>query len=58
MYRGVAHGLAEVLKVEGAAGLFKGAGARVAFHAPSTAITMTAFEKIKAVLSGSGGAEQ
>jgi hypothetical protein len=32
------------------AGLFKGAGARVAFHAPSTAITMTAFEKIKAMI--------
>jgi len=49
-YRGVGHGLGAVVKAEGVAGLFKGAGARVAFHAPSTAITMTAFEKIKAMI--------
>jgi hypothetical protein len=46
-YRGVVDGLATVIKSEGWAALFRGAGARMAFHAPSTAITMTLFESCK-----------
>lgn len=46
-YRGVAHALREVVRLEGAPALFRGAGARVAFHAPSTALTMTLFETCK-----------
>lgn len=34
-------------RVGGLAGLFKGSGARMAFQAPSVAITMAAFEKSK-----------
>jgi hypothetical protein len=43
-YRGVVHALREVVRLEGALALFRGAGARVAFHAPSTALTLTLFE--------------
>jgi hypothetical protein len=48
-YRGMADGLASIVRHEGWRGLFKGAGARVAFHAPSTALTMTLFERCKAI---------
>ena len=33
-----------IYRSEGVAGLFRGAGARILFHAPSTAITMALFE--------------
>lgn len=33
-----------IYRTEGLSGLFRGAGARVLFHAPSTAITMAFFE--------------
>lgn len=36
--------LRAVYKSEGLKGLFRGAGARVLFHAPSTAISMATFE--------------
>ena len=40
-------GLQKILRYEGVAGLFRGAGARVAFHVPSTAITISSFEQLK-----------
>lgn len=43
-YKGVVHALREIVRLEGALALFRGAGARVAFHAPSTALTLTLFE--------------
>jgi hypothetical protein len=46
-YRHIAHGVSEILRREGFRGLWKGAGARVAFHAPSAAITIAAYEKCK-----------
>ena len=46
-YRGFFHGLYTVYKVEGVAGLFRGATARVLFHAPNTAITMALYEFCK-----------
>lgn len=36
---------------EGAMALFKGASARIAFHAPSTAITMSLFESCRHVFA-------
>ncbi|DAZ99506.1 TPA: hypothetical protein N0F65_005378 [Lagenidium giganteum] len=47
MYTGVVDGLTKVIRTEGVLALFKGAGARVAFHAPSTAITMSLFESCR-----------
>jgi hypothetical protein len=47
-YRSLAHGLRRVVAEEGWRALFRGAGARVAFHAPATAVSMTAFETCKA----------
>ena len=45
--------LLQVLKrvyiTEGLKGLFRGAGARVLFHTPSTAITMGLFEECKRI---------
>lgn len=46
-YRNMVDGLVQIVRREGAAALFKGAGARMAFHAPTTAITMTLFERCK-----------
>lgn len=43
-YTGILDGLTKVIRSEGVLALYKGAGARVAFHAPSTAITMSLFE--------------
>lgn len=60
-YRHTAHALATIVREEGPRALFRGAAARVAFHAPSTAITMTLFEQCKALItrlmgtSGAGG---
>jgi hypothetical protein len=46
-YRNSLHAMATIAREEGARALFRGAGARMAFHAPSTAITMTLFEQCK-----------
>lgn len=46
-YRNLPHALVSIARSEGGAALFRGALARVAFHAPSTAITMTLFERCK-----------
>lgn len=50
-YRNFVHGLRSIVAHEGWTALFRGAGARMAFHAPSTAITMTAFEQCKAAFA-------
>ncbi len=46
-YRGMADGVATVLREEGLAALWRGAGTRIAFMVPSTAISMVAFEWCK-----------
>jgi hypothetical protein len=46
-YRNLLHALQTIVRDEGLLALFKGAGARMAFHAPATAITMTLFERAK-----------
>lgn len=43
-YTGVVTGLRDIVHREGPFALFRGAAARVAFHAPSTALTLTLFE--------------
>ncbi|KAF4129286.1 Mitochondrial carrier protein [Phytophthora infestans] len=50
-YRGIIDGLTQVIRQEGVFALYKGAGARVAFHAPSTAITMSLFESCRRVFA-------
>ncbi|KAG7398935.1 hypothetical protein PHYBOEH_010040 [Phytophthora boehmeriae] len=50
-YRGIVEGLMQVARTEGILALYKGAGARVAFHAPSTAITMSLFESCRRVFA-------
>ena len=50
-YRHVLHGVQEIAKHEGIKGLWKGAGARVAFYAPAAAITIAAFEELKKIYS-------
>lgn len=47
LYTGMWDALRQIYRVGGVAGLFKGSGARMAFHAPSTAISMATFEKAK-----------
>ena len=47
VYGNMLHGLKEVVAKEGFMALFKGAGARMAFHAPTTALTMSLFERCK-----------
>jgi len=49
-YKGMADGLSSVIRREGFAGLFRGAAARVMFHAPATAVGMAAFERFKVLL--------
>ena len=50
-YSNMYHGIKEIIHKEGGIrGLFRGAGARVAFHAPSTAISMTLFEQCRALV--------
>ena len=39
--------LKKVYREDGVRGLYRGAGARVLFHTPSTAITMAVFEECK-----------
>ena len=46
-YKGMLDGLRQVCVQEGAQGLFRGVGARMAFHGPSIAITISAYEKLK-----------
>ena len=43
-YRNTFDALGQIYAREGMRGLFQGAGARIAFHVPSTAITMSLFE--------------
>uniref|UniRef100_K3X835 Mitochondrial carrier protein n=1 Tax=Globisporangium ultimum (strain ATCC 200006 / CBS 805.95 / DAOM BR144) TaxID=431595 RepID=K3X835_GLOUD len=50
-YSGIFNGLSQVIRQEGVLALYKGAGARVAFHAPSTAITMSLFESCRRVFA-------
>ena len=50
-YTGVADGFKKTIVNEGLGGLFKGAGARMAFHAPSTALTIALFERCKSIVS-------
>ena len=48
-YKSVFHGVIDIARHEGfgTSGLLKGVGARMAFHAPSTAITITLYEVLK-----------
>lgn len=46
-YSGMVDALRRCYRAEGLAGLFKGSGARMVFHAPSTAIAMATFETAK-----------
>lgn len=46
-YKNMLDGLIKLGRHEGAAGMFRGVGARVAFHAPATALSMALFEKLK-----------
>mmetsp|Transcript_15029 Transcript_15029/g.27054 ORF Transcript_15029/g.27054 Transcript_15029/m.27054 type:complete len:338 (-) Transcript_15029:68-1081(-) len=49
-YRNFWHGLRSIYVKEGISGLFRGAGARIMFQAPSTAITIACFSWIRARL--------
>ncbi|CEM08951.1 unnamed protein product [Vitrella brassicaformis CCMP3155] len=46
-YRGFWQGLRGVFEVEGVRGLFRGSVARILFHAPNYALTITLMEKLK-----------
>ncbi len=46
-YTGMVDGLRQLVAKEGVAGLFRGVGARMAFHGPSMAITMSVYESLK-----------
>ena len=48
-YRNMLDGITKVVRNEGLGSLFKGAGARMAFAAPSTAISMGCYEYFKSV---------
>jgi hypothetical protein len=50
VYRGLFHALYHIQTHLGWKGLFRGAGTRIMFHTPSTAITMTMFEECKLAL--------
>eukprot|EP00929_Paragymnodinium_shiwhaense_P123814 TRINITY_DN9810_c0_g1_i2.p1 TRINITY_DN9810_c0_g1~~TRINITY_DN9810_c0_g1_i2.p1 ORF type:complete len:324 (+),score=59.96 TRINITY_DN9810_c0_g1_i2:78-1049(+) len=54
-YRNTFHGLGLLFRHEGVAGLLRGVGARMAFHAPSTAIAFTAFEECKLLVKKMAG---
>jgi hypothetical protein len=47
-YKGLWDGLRRVAREEGARGLLRGAGVRMAFHAASTCVSMTFYEELKA----------
>ncbi len=46
-YRNTLDGLRTVYRRAGAAGLFKGSGARIAFYTPSTMISMSLYDELK-----------
>jgi hypothetical protein len=46
-YKNIFHGLKCIVQEEGFKGLWKGAGARMAFHVPSTALTIAMFDTLK-----------
>jgi hypothetical protein len=46
-YRNIFHGMQQIVKTEGIAALFKGAGARMAFYVPSAALTIAMFDTLK-----------
>ena len=46
-YTGMVDGLRQLVAKEGVPGLFRGVGARMAFHGPSMAITMSIYESLK-----------
>ncbi|CAM9150188.1 unnamed protein product, partial [Phaeothamnion confervicola] len=46
-YVSMSDGLRKIYHAEGIRGLFRGSGARMAFHAPATAITMAIFEECR-----------
>jgi hypothetical protein len=46
-YKNIFDGVTQIARDEGLRGMFKGAGARMAFQAPTTAIALTAFEQLK-----------
>jgi len=46
-YRNIFDGVRRIWKEEGVRGLFRGVGARMAFSAPTTAISLTCFEELK-----------
>jgi len=46
-YRHTGHAVVSMLREEGPRALLRGAGARVLFHAPSTAISLTLYEHFK-----------
>lgn len=50
-YDSLPHALTEIARSDGFWGLFRGAAARVAFHALSTALTMTMFETCRAAVA-------
>ena len=49
IYRGLIHATRDIYQQGGIRGLFRGAGARVLFHTPSTAITMAVYEECKSI---------
>ena len=46
-YAGIADGLRSIVRDEGWRALWRGAGTRVAYHAPSTALAMVLFERCR-----------
>ena len=50
-YTGITDGLAKIVRQDGVPGLFRGVGARMAFHGPTTAITIAAYETLKGTWS-------
>jgi len=46
-YRNIAHGISEIVKQEGVKALFKGAAARIAFFAPSSALNIAIFDWLR-----------
>mgnify|MGYP001124740864 CR=1 FL=1 len=53
-YRSTLQGLGKLVRTEGVRGLFKGAGARVLFAAPASAISIALFDSLKQAFAGVG----
>ena len=51
-YTGMIDGLRQIVANEGMVGLFRGVGARMAFHGPSMAITIACYEKLRVIYDG------